>query len=425
MPKLRKKLEELLANSVMRNAFALYLFQALNYALPLLLFPYLVRTLGLEGFGTWMFALAFIVVGRVCVSYGFDLTATRQVALLGPGNQQALSQMVADIVAIRLLIVASFFLVVVPLLAWVPGDGAVALLVAIGSFILLGEAILPIWLYQGLERIASLVAIRAGVRLMNLTFVVMFVSGPEDIWLVPSIEAGALLLGSIISMIYARKCFGINIVLPKIQGIQRLARDGSGMFLTNLAVLFYTTISPILLGIMVGPLAVASYSIAEKVYSVARGLIGPFVQAVFPGLSRKFTLNRWEFESDFARISKWVLAYCSLSALLLVLTAERIVSLVAGGADSAAVSSLYLFALALPFGLGSFFAPMLVARGRTAELLKITLTNGALGLVLVPVLGWMYAAPGAAFAFLIVQIYNAIALYRVGKSDFRSQPHIG
>lgn len=420
MPQLRKKLEHLLANNVMRNAFALYLFQALNYALPLLLFPYLVRTLGLEGFGTWMFALAFIVVGRVCVSYGFDLTATRQVALLGAGNQHALSQMVADIAAIRLLIVASFFLILVPILAWVPGYGVVASLVAIGSLILLGEAILPVWLYQGLERMASLVAIRAGVRLMNFTFVVMFVSGPEDIWLVPSIEAGALLLGSIISMIFARKRFGIKNVFPEIQRMQRLARDGSVMFLTNSAVLFYTTMSPILLGIMVGPLAVASYSIAEKIYSVARGLIGPFVQAVFPALSRKFTLDRRGFESHFASISKWVLIYFSLSALLLALTAEALVSLIAGGADSAAVSSLYVFALALPFGLGSFFAPMLVARGRTAELLKITLTNGALGLVLVTVLGWMYAAPGAAFAFLIVQIYNTIALYRAGKSDFRS-----
>ena len=45
-------------------------------------FPYLVRTLGVEKYGLVMFAQAFISYFSLMGDYGFNLSGTREVALL-------------------------------------------------------------------------------------------------------------------------------------------------------------------------------------------------------------------------------------------------------------------------------------------------------------------------------------------------------
>ena len=45
------------------NFFSLVILQFINYLLPLLLIPYLIRVLGIEGFGIYSFILAIIMYG--------------------------------------------------------------------------------------------------------------------------------------------------------------------------------------------------------------------------------------------------------------------------------------------------------------------------------------------------------------------------
>lgn len=402
---------------VLRNMTALYLFQGLNYALPLLLLPYLIRVLGLKTFGLWMFAAGIVTIGRVCVNYGFDLTATRQVALLGPERRQELSQLVSDIAAIRLAVAIAFAALCFPVLELVSGYEQLSLLVLIGCSILMGEALLPVWLYQGLERMPPIVAVRAVTRLGNLGLVLVAVNGPGDVWRVPAIEALAIGLGSVASLYYARQRFGLEMVLPSLPRMVTQMRDGATIFFTNVAVQFYTTIGTIVLGVVVGPLAVATFAIAEKIYSVVRGLLNPLVQAVFPGLSRNYIEDRQAFDIQFRVISMYVFGSLCAGAVVLALGADFLVFAVAGERNDVSAQTLLVFALALPFGMGSFFAPMLVSRGLKRELLRITSTNAILGIVLIPPLAYTFEAPGAATAFLIVQIYNTLALYRSGQQN--------
>src|SRR5690606_787220 len=105
-------MKTLLTSVVLRNFGALSVLQVGTYLIPLLLVPYLVRVLGIELFGSWMFAMAFVIVARICVSYGFDLTATKQVAVTS-GSARRLSELFADVVTVRLLICLLCFVLIV------------------------------------------------------------------------------------------------------------------------------------------------------------------------------------------------------------------------------------------------------------------------------------------------------------------------
>ena len=64
------------------NMFWLYSLQGLNYFIPFAVLPYLVRVLGVERYGLVSFAQAFAQYFVILTDYGFNLSATKQIARL-------------------------------------------------------------------------------------------------------------------------------------------------------------------------------------------------------------------------------------------------------------------------------------------------------------------------------------------------------
>lgn len=407
-------LKDLFSTNVLRNLGSLIILQFGMYLLPLLLIPFLVRTLGLEVFGQWMFALAFVTVARVCVSYGFDLTATRQVASTVVSPEQR-SELLADVIAVRLFVWVNSLAALVSLSYLVPQIAEIRPLLIAASFISVGEAFFPTWLFQGAEKMGIITQLRLGAKVLNLLLVVLLVESPVDVLMVPIIEAGTLILAAGLALMVANRTLGVRISMPHFKRMSAQMKDGGPIFISNLAVQFYTTLNMIVLGLIIGPIAVASYAIAEKIYSALRGLLTPLVQATFPALARMHDAARDNFSATYRDLVYALGVVLTLLGAILFITADLLIWLVAGERDQTAVDTLRVFAVAFPFALGSFLAPMLVVRKYHKRLMRITIIGGGIGLLAAPLLSTMLGAAGAAGAFLIVQIYNSCSLLLANK----------
>lgn len=53
----------------------------MNYILPLITFPYLFKTLGVNNFGLLSFSTAILFYFQIFIDFGFNLSGTRQVAI--------------------------------------------------------------------------------------------------------------------------------------------------------------------------------------------------------------------------------------------------------------------------------------------------------------------------------------------------------
>ena len=64
-----------------KNGMWLYLLQIFNTIIPLLTLPYVTRVLGQGGYGTFSIALNVIAYLQVLIEYGFEMSATREIAI--------------------------------------------------------------------------------------------------------------------------------------------------------------------------------------------------------------------------------------------------------------------------------------------------------------------------------------------------------
>ncbi|MBN1086315.1 oligosaccharide flippase family protein [Erwinia aphidicola] len=64
-----------------KNIAYLALVQVSNFVFPVITLPYLVRTLGVSDYGSIMLSLAIVQYFSLVVDYGFNYSATREIAI--------------------------------------------------------------------------------------------------------------------------------------------------------------------------------------------------------------------------------------------------------------------------------------------------------------------------------------------------------
>ena len=67
-------------NKLVENITSLITLKGMEYILNFILFPYLVRILGVERFGAIVFMQGIVQYGIILVDYGFNLTGPRDIA---------------------------------------------------------------------------------------------------------------------------------------------------------------------------------------------------------------------------------------------------------------------------------------------------------------------------------------------------------
>ena len=143
-----KRMRSVKAKGLVENFVSLSLLQGINYVLPLITFPYLFRTLGVDNYGLISLSSAIVSYFNILVSFGFELSATKQVALHRE-NKAKLSEIYSSVLVIKsvLLLISLGVLFVLSLHVRMIEENSLLYVITFGS--ILGNVLFPTWFFPG------------------------------------------------------------------------------------------------------------------------------------------------------------------------------------------------------------------------------------------------------------------------------------
>ncbi|WOI22392.1 oligosaccharide flippase family protein [Nonlabens ulvanivorans] len=283
MSKLSKKFsgEE---KTVAKNYGALVILQGLNYLLPLLIIPFLERQLGLEKFGLVMLAQYLMVFCVVSTDFGFNLTATREIALIKEqkGDYSIIYFKVFWARMILLVLVFLILMAVVFSFERFSQNWAVYLL---SYGVVIGQAIFPVWFFQGIEKMRLITIINVIAKVIFTVLLFLFITKPGDFLNVPIFNSIGFITAGVISFIMSLK--HVSWRWPDFDGTKNFYKESFLVFSSNIASQVSVAANGLILGFFAGDAVVGVYSAFEKLILAAKNMYVPIYQAIYPYMSRK------------------------------------------------------------------------------------------------------------------------------------------
>ena len=137
--------------TLVTNFLSLSTIQGINFTIPLLVYPFIIRVVSLEKFGALSVAQALVSLLVVLTDFGFNLAATRHVSL-ARNDPAKLSQIFSQVLAAKVVLslIAFSFLVLITLI--IPGFVREQELILWSFTIVIGQALSRVGFFKGLKR---------------------------------------------------------------------------------------------------------------------------------------------------------------------------------------------------------------------------------------------------------------------------------
>ena len=404
-------------NSLKKNIGSLLVVQAANYLLPLVTVPYLAHVLGARGFGRIAFAQAFAQYFVVLTDFGFNLTATRQVAIVRDDISK-LSKLFNAVMATKLVLMSAGFTMVLILTANVGILRQDSELCRISYLSVLGNVMFPVWLLQGAERMERITTFIVSARVLSVIAIFAFVRSASDINFAAVIQSSALIIAGIFALASLSSVARLNVRLPQIGDMTAVMSDSWPVFLSTAAVSLYTSTNIFVLGLETNPIVVGYFSGAEKIVRAAQGALNPISQSVYPHVVNLMTRSRdltFKFLRKLLALQSGAMFIVSVA---LFVSAAPAVKFLLGAKFGPSVDIIRWMA-ALPFLVGISnvlgIQTMLVFDMKRA-FTRIIVVAGLLNVLMLIPLAHVFGGVGAAMSVVatesVVTLLMTAVLYR-------------
>ena len=388
---------------MLENITALTLLQLINYLVPLLTFPYLVRVLGIDAFGIFSFVLAVINYGIIFTDYGFDLSATRHISIHRE-NPKKINEIFSSVITIKIMM-ALLFLIVLFLMTFTIDKFAQHMsLYFYGFGMVIGQVFFPIWFFQGIEKMRYITFLNALAKIIFAAAIILFVKSPQDLDLVFIFNALGAIVAGFIAFYIAIKTFNVHFSLQPLERYLFYLKDAWYIFTSRIAVQLYQSLNIIILGFFVNNTLVGYFAVAEKIVRAISTIMSSVPRAIYPYMSKLYNESPLLFHKRNFQTSLGLLAITFPVAATVWYFAPEILKLVTGNTPAPKLVTLLhiLSPLLVVASYGNHFTNILVIYNETKLLNKIVVTAGLLNLLLIFIAVHYFSVEGVAWLTLFI-----------------------
>lgn len=379
----------------------LTVLQIAGYVFPLITLPYLARVIGVDGFGKIAFAGAIIVWMQTIADWGFDFTATRDVAK-NREDLNEISRIFSNVLYSRCFLLTVSYGVLVILIVVVPKFREAYDVILVTSLMLIGHILYPAWFFQAMERMKYITILGVVAKLVFTIAVFLFIHKPEDYILQPLFTSLGFVVSGIISLYFILGRWGVKLKRPSFSAIISTIKSSTDIFINNLMPNLYNSFSVVLLGLYGNPTMNGLYDAGKKLPTTAYHFIAVISKTFFPYLSRNSSKH-----SMFAKMYLGIALFVSLTLFVL---AKPLLLLFYNDAFLDAIPVFRLLSLLLVFlAMNSVYGTNYLLVNNHDKLLRnLTVVSSIIGFIIAFPLIKNFGYMGAAWTLFIANVLMGI-----------------
>lgn len=392
---------------LLENIFSMVTLRAMEYIISFALVPYLLRVLGPAQYGAITFMQGIIGYFNLCITYGFNMTAPRNIAQAEKKDIPLLfSTYLWCMVLLWVIVTILFFIGYILLKSILPIHLDLPLFGAVYTSII-GLVIFPIWYFQGIQQMRYITILNMIGRISTMILIFILVKSPEDYVLAAFLQSCTSMFAGILCWKVIHDMTPGILHKPVWKEMKEAYKEGWQIFLSTLAINLYTTSDVVILGVFTDNTIVGYYSGADKLIKCIKKGVGAVNDAVYPYIS-KVMKESYERGIHFLRKQLLVYTICgSIGGITLYILSPWAIPILLGRQYIPSIGPLQIMA----------FVPLVVAMsnvmgyetmlplGMEKIYSKILIAASVFNLVIIyPLISWD-GANGTALAVLATETF--------------------
>ena len=347
---------------LLENFIATGLTQIISYIIPLISLPYLSRVLGPEKFGLVFWAQATIQYFIILTDFGFNLSAVREISV-NRHDMQKINEIFSSVMIGKIILILISFILLHFIILLIPKFRQESLLFYLTFLMVIGNAIYPIWFFQGIEHMKYITFLNILAKSIFLVFIFIFVKEQSDYLIVAVLNSFGFIISGLIGIYLAIKRFNLRPIIPSLNSVNTQLRYSFDFFLSRLSASLCVNTNTFIIGLIGSPVAVAYYTSAEKIYQAVMGLTNPINQVLYPYVSRSKNLKTYK------KIFYLSIILLLPISILMFIFSKSIIVLFYGTSMLEAYIILRIFCITMLIAFISALVgyPLLAALGHTKE----------------------------------------------------------
>lgn len=279
---------------IKKNIFWQYLLQIAIYVFPFITLPYLTRVLGPDEYAVRAYSISIMSLLSTLVSFGFTTYGTREVAS-NRADFPFIRSLSTSIFVQRLILAFVAAIILILLMPSIPIMAANPEYMIISYVSMVLTAMLPDYIFQGLEDMSILTKRFVVSRLVSIILIFAFVQGPNQLLLVAVFEAVPSLIAFVWSWtdvaIKRKITLSLNLLRPKESW--KIFKTSTFFFISSASTTIFTNFTTVMIGIYIVDQADISYwSLASMCITALQSLYTPIYNSIYPHVvaHREFSL---------------------------------------------------------------------------------------------------------------------------------------
>lgn len=397
---------------VANNIFYLTLAEVLGRIFQFFYYKHITVALGTDAFGVFSWSVTNVTYFFIVVGAGLDIYGIREITK----DKSKLKYYSDVILSLRLLLSILAFALLCFYAFIIPKSYEIKLVLVISGIRLFGDALLPNWVYQAVEKM-QVVAIRNfAFNIINFILAYILVSNAGDIYYAAGIVSFNLILTSVISLYYFYyKIEKINLIFDFKKFFQIL-KDSVPIGLSVQLIIFYNFADIVMLGFLRENFEyeVGIYSASMRIIILASLPNQILHQAFFPKFSTDDITKENSYTNQFSKMLYFIGTFITI---FFIIYAEEIIYLQFSREFYASIDLLKFLGLKLflTYISVSFSSPMLAKSQERIIMITVgiaLLLNVVLNYYFIPEHGYYGAAYTTIFCELMIAIVFMYVNYK-------------